>query len=98
MSPTTRRIPGATANTYTPVVADIGFSLRVWITGANPSGSDTAITNHTFPVVDKQHFSPSVGTAPAVGGTAVAGRQLTANIGSFQGDAPIKTSLSGPLL
>ena len=85
-------IPGATTSTYTPVVADIGFSLRVWITGTNPSGTDTAITNHTFPVVDKQHFSPSVDTAPAVGGTPVAGRQLTADIGSFDGDAPIKTS------
>jgi Tol biopolymer transport system component len=85
-------IVGATTSSYTPTVADIGFSLRVWITGANPAGSDTAITNHTFPVVDKQHFSPSVASMPAVAGTSVTGRQLTADSGSFSGDAPIKTS------
>lgn len=87
-------IPGATTATYTPVLADIGFSLRVWIVGANPAGSDTAVTNHTYPVVDKQHFSPSVAASPAVAGTAIAGRQLTANIGTFSGDAPIKTSFA----
>ena len=48
------------------------------ITGANPAGSDTAITNHTFPVVDKQHFSPNVASMPTVGGTAILGRQLLA--------------------
>lgn len=85
-------IPGATASSYTPTTQDIGFSLRVWVTGANPAGSDTAITNHTFPVVDKQHFAPLVASAPVVAGTAGIGRQLTANIGSFSGDAPIKTS------
>jgi dipeptidyl aminopeptidase/acylaminoacyl peptidase len=82
-------IDGATTTTYTPTVQDIGFSLRVWITGANPAGSDTAITNHTFPVVDKQHFSPNVASMPTVGGTAILGRQLTASTGSFLGDAPI---------
>lgn len=85
-------IVGATTATYTPSVADIGLTLRVWITGSNVAGTDTAITNHTFPVVDKPHFAPSVQTAPAIAGTALPGRQLTANIGSFQGDAPIATS------
>ena len=82
-------IANATTTSYTPTVQDIGFSLRVWITGSNPAGSDTAITNHTFPVVDKQHFSPNVASMPTVGGTAILGRQLTANTGSFLGDAPI---------
>jgi len=86
------QIPGATTASYTPTLQDIGFSLRVWITGSNPAGTDTAITNHTFPVVDKPHFSPSVVTAPAVAGTTAIGRQLTADTGSFSGDAPIKTS------
>lgn len=85
-------IANATTTSYTPTVQDIGFSLRVWITGANPAGSDTAITNHTFPVVDKQHFSPNISSMPAVGGTAILGRQLTANTGSFLGDAPITTT------
>ena len=85
-------IPGATDDNYTPTVADIGFSIRVWITGTNVAGSDLAITNHTFPIVDKQHFSPSADTPPTVGGTVALGRQLTANVGSYDGDLPIKTT------
>jgi len=85
-------IVGATSSTYVPTVADIGFSLRVWITGTNLAGTDTLITNHTFPIVDKQHFSPSVATAPTIGGVALPKRQLTANIGTFSGDAPIATN------
>jgi Tol biopolymer transport system component len=85
-------IIGATAASYTPTVADIGFSLRVWIVGANLVGSDTSITNHTFPIVDKPHFSPSAVTPPLVAGVALPGRQLTANIGTFRGDAPIVTT------
>jgi hypothetical protein len=86
------QIPGATTLTYTPKVEDIGFSIRVWITGANIVGSDVAITNHTFPIVDKPHFAPSATRLPAVAGTSLPGRQLTANIGSYGGDAPIATS------
>jgi len=85
-------IPGATTPSYTPTVADIGFSIRVWITGSNLAGSDFGITNHTFPVVDKQHFSPSTIDAPAIVGTLAIGRQLTGSIGSFDGDTPIATT------
>jgi Ca2+-binding RTX toxin-like protein len=85
-------IPGATTTTYTPTVQDIGFSIRVWIVGTNLAGSDTAITNHTFPIVDKQHFSPSVVKAPSVAGTLTTGRQLTADVGTYSGDLPIKTT------
>ncbi|MES1248845.1 MAG: hypothetical protein ABUS54_14355, partial [Actinomycetota bacterium] len=50
------------------------------------------VTNHTFPILDKLHFAPTVSTPPAIGGTALPGRQLTANIGSFDGDTPVATS------
>jgi len=86
-------IPGATQSTYAPVVADIGFSLRAWITGTNVAGTDFVITNHTFPVVDKQHFAPTATTPPTIVGTALPGRQLTANQGSYAGDSPIVTKL-----
>ncbi len=86
------QIPGATTSTYTPTVQDIGFSIRVWITGTNVAGTDLAITNHTFPIVDKQHFSPSVVTAPSVAGTMTTGRQLTADVGTYGGDLPLKTT------
>jgi Ca2+-binding RTX toxin-like protein len=86
------QIAGATTSTYTPTVQDIGFSIRVWITGTNLAGSDVAITNHTFPIVDKPHFSPAVVKAPSVAGTLITGRQLTADVGTFSGDLPIKTT------
>jgi hypothetical protein len=85
-------IVGATGPSYTPTVADIGLSLRVWITGTNVAGTDVDVTNHTFPIIDKLHFAPTVASAPTIGGTALPGRQLTANIGSFSGDTPVKTS------
>ena len=85
-------IAGATASSYVPTVADIGFSLRVWITGSNIVGSDTLITNHTFPIVDKPHFAPSATLAPSIAGVALPKRQLTADIGTFTGDLPIATS------
>ena len=85
------QIPGATTATYIPVVADIGQTIRVWITGTNPAGSDTAVTNHTFPVVDKPHFAPTASDSPLIVGTLEVGGILTASIGTFTGDAPIAT-------
>ena len=85
-------IAGATTNTYVPVVADIGQTLRVYITASNPAGSQTNFTNHTFPVVDKPHFAPTAGDSPLIVGTLEVGGILTASIGTFTGDAPITTA------
>jgi hypothetical protein len=85
-------VPGATLSSYALKVADIGFTIRVWITGTNPAGSDFGITNHTFPIVDKQHFAPSSSSTPTITGTIAVDRQLTASTGSFDGDDPITTS------
>jgi Ca2+-binding RTX toxin-like protein len=85
------QIPGATTSTYTPVVADIGQTIRVWITGANQAGSAVAITNHTFPIVDKPHFGPSATRTPGITGSVAVGRQLTGDSGSFDGDDPLTT-------
>ncbi|MDX6471290.1 MAG: hypothetical protein QOK22_106 [Gaiellaceae bacterium] len=85
-------IPGATTTSYVPTVADIGFSIRVWITGTNIAGSDLGVTNHTYPIVDKPHFAPSVSTVPTITGTVAVGRELTGSIGAFAGDAPIGTA------
>jgi hypothetical protein len=88
------QIAGATTATYTPTVEDIGRTIRVWITGSNQAGSAIAITNHTFPVVDKQHFAPSTVRTPTVTGTVAVGRQLTASAGSFDGDDPLTSVLA----
>jgi hypothetical protein len=85
-------IPGATTAAYSPSLADIGFSIRVWITGTNPAGSDVAITNHTLPIVDKAHFAPQAVQPPAIAGTVGPGRQLTGDVGTFGGDLPISTT------
>lgn len=87
------QIPGATSSSYTPTTADIGYALRVWIVGTNFVGSDTAVTNHTFPIVDKPHFAPSVVTAPTVSPTPAYGLPAAATIGTFAGDQPITTVL-----
>jgi Tol biopolymer transport system component len=86
-------VPGAVSSSYSPQVADIGFSLRVYITASNVAGSAVGITNHTFPVVDKQHFAPTETQQPTIAGTAVIGHWLTGSDGSFSGDSPIATSL-----
>jgi Ca2+-binding RTX toxin-like protein len=83
------QIPGATTSAYTVAIADIGVALRVWVTGTNLAGSDVVFTNHTFPVVDKQHFAPSVQTAATLTGVAEVGRTLSATMPSFAGDLPI---------
>ena len=89
--PSCVQIPGATAATYIPVVADIGAAIRVWIVGTNLAGTDTAVTNHTFPVVDKPHFAPTSSDTPLIVGTLEVGGVLSASTGSFTGDAPIVT-------
>ena len=86
------QIPGGTASTYVPVVADIGAAIRVWITGTNPAGSDQAVTNHTFPVIDKAHFAPSTADTPLITGVLEVGGLLTASIPTYSGDTPIATS------
>ncbi len=49
-------------------------------------------TNHTFPIIDRQHFAPSVTVAPQIVGTLQVGRQLTGDDGTFSGDTPIATT------
>jgi len=86
-------IVGATQDTYVATVADIGFSLVVYITATNPAGSAIGTTVHTYPIVDKQHFAPSATTPPSITGLPVEGGGLTASLGSFSGDSPIATTL-----
>jgi len=57
------------------------------------AGSAVGITNHTFPVVDKQHFAPTEKQPPTIAGMAAIGHWLTGSDGSFSGDSPIATSL-----
>ncbi|HLK45125.1 MAG TPA: hypothetical protein VKT18_04020, partial [Acidimicrobiales bacterium] len=86
-------IPGATGTTYVPTPNDIGHALRVYLTGTNIVGSATGFTVHTFPIVDRQHFAPSVTTPPTVTGVPVVDGGLVATNGTYAGDTPLGTTL-----
>jgi Ca2+-binding RTX toxin-like protein len=86
------QIPGATQATFVLTTQDIGFAIRAFITGTNPVGSDVVFTNHTFPILDKQHFAPAATLSPVIAGSAGIGRALTGSIGTFGGDQPVTTS------
>jgi Tol biopolymer transport system component len=92
--PTCVPIAGATGTTYVPMVADIGYALVVYITATNVAGSVTGTTVHTYPVVDKPHFAPSVSTPPSIAGVLTVGNPLTAAVGVYKGDLPIATTLA----
>jgi hypothetical protein len=90
--PSCTPIPGATSASYVLVQADFGATIRAYITAANAVGSDTVITNHTFPTLAKPKFSPSATDAPKILGTAKLGYRLTVDVGNWTGDAPITFS------
>jgi hypothetical protein len=45
-------LPGATASTYTPLPAEIGFTLRVLVTATGATGSARALSLETAPVAE----------------------------------------------
>jgi len=83
-------IPGATTSSYTTTEADLGVTLRVFVTASGIGGSTTVFSDHTFPTIPAPRFAPSATTAPALTGDAVLGGTLTATRGTFTGFAPIR--------
>jgi len=83
-------IAGAVTDSYTTTTADLGLTLRVWVTARNSGGAATAISDHTFPTVRVPLLGPSMTTAPAIKGKAELGRTLTATRGTWRGAAPIR--------
>ena len=81
-------IDGATAETYRPVAADVGHSLKVFVTATSATGTASSSTVPTAPV------SPA-GTSPAarptnlkppqILGSAQAGQILTSSVGTWTG-------------
>jgi Tol biopolymer transport system component len=82
-------IPSGNAGSYTPTAGDIGSTLRVWITGKNVAGSDTAVTNHTFPIRDVTHYAPAPNRNPTITGDSRLGSRLVSSPGTWNGDRPI---------
>ena len=86
-------IPGATSSTYVLQQADLGATLRAYVTATNVIGSDTRFTNHTFPTLPKPKFAPTASVAPSLLGNPLPGLSLVASLGSWSGDAPIKRTV-----
>jgi hypothetical protein len=81
-------IADATGRRYTVRQADVGFRLRIRVTATNAEGSTTVASNAT-PIVTAPSAKPVNTTEPTITGTAIVGNRLTANRGTWTGDAPI---------
>ncbi|MEJ7801674.1 MAG: hypothetical protein WKF60_14220, partial [Ilumatobacter sp.] len=83
-------IAGASTSTYTTTEADLGLTLRVYVTASGIGGAATAFSDHTFPTIPAPRFAPSMSAAPSITGDAEIGGTLTATRGTWVGFAPIR--------
>jgi hypothetical protein len=74
-------ITGATKQTYVPVTADVGHTLRVVVTATNADGN-AAATSDATDVVDSK-TGPANTVKPAVTGTATVGQELRVSTGTW---------------
>jgi GH25 family lysozyme M1 (1,4-beta-N-acetylmuramidase) len=81
-------ITGATAESYRPVTADVGHSLRVFVTATSGDGSAVTTTDSTVAVSPAGTSPPARPTnlkPPQIVGTAQAGQTLTSSVGTWTG-------------
>jgi hypothetical protein len=93
--PTCTNISGATAATYTPQAADVGFYLQVTETATNLAGTASLTTAQTNQVVNY----PFQQLAAAYTGAAVVGQTITANTNGLDASGlPITTDYDFQLI
>jgi hypothetical protein len=81
-------VQGATSSRYQLGAADVGFRMRVRVTGTNSEGSQTVASNPTATVVG----SPVNSSIPLVVGTPLVDSVLTVQPGTWSGRQPISFS------
>lgn len=77
---------GATSATYIATSADVGKTIKVTVTASNGVGSASADSAVTAMVTGTP---PVETTVPSITGTLLAGRVLTAHVGTWTGSAPL---------
>jgi GH25 family lysozyme M1 (1,4-beta-N-acetylmuramidase) len=81
-------ITGATAESYRPVTADVGHSLRVYVTAASGAGSAAATTDPTAavsPAGTSPAARPTNLKLPQIVGNEQVGQILTSSVGTWTG-------------
>jgi len=84
-------IPGAIANSYVAIAADVGQALNVTVTATNASGSSTA----TSAATGLTTAAPVNTALPTVSGTAQQGSTLSATTGTWTGAPGPSSATSG---
>jgi hypothetical protein len=84
-------IAGASGQTYTLVIADVGATIRVAVTASNSAGSPTATSAPTAVVVTTG-VAPSNASLPTMSGIAQQSQVLSASPGTWNGTTPISYS------
>ncbi|MGE5273776.1 MAG: hypothetical protein ACM3QU_08455 [Verrucomicrobiota bacterium] len=85
-------IAGATDNVYPARTDDIGHTLRVAVTATNKDGSASAVSSATGVVTALTAQAPHNTAPPAISGSPIVGRFVTATSGTWTGSAPIRFS------
>jgi hypothetical protein len=81
-------ITGATGESYRPVTADVGHSLRVYVTATAGAGSAVTTTDPTAavsPAGTSPAARPTNLKLPQIVGNAQAGQILTSSVGNWTG-------------
>lgn len=83
----TTAITGATGTTYIPIAGDVGASISVTVTGANPGYTTVAKSSGARTIAKGTLTAPT----PTISGTATVGSMLTTVPGTW-GPAPVTLS------
>jgi hypothetical protein len=82
---------GATSQTYTLAVSDIGHAIRVMEVASNANGAGLPATSSATAVVvamGPPYFAPSNTLLPVLSGSTVVGQMLTTSNGAWSGNPP----------